>query len=185
VQEFAQGRRALLGSAVAATLAATAGGRQAGAADSGLSRLRETPAGRPLPDNATFTDIEGVPTDLADLRGQVVVVNFWATWCPPCRAELPEFQKYQALAPEGLKVVGIDLLASETGGLEAVKAFVEDKQMAWTQWVDDRGRLAEAFGVTSIPTTIVLDPQGRVVDRRVGAVDLPWLKGLEGRFLGR
>ena len=130
-------------------------------------------------------DFEGRNHSLADWKGKVVVVNFWATWCPPCLAELPEFQAFTQKPSDKVVVLGIDLIATEKDGVASVVRYLSQKKMRWTQLSDPQGTLQKAFAVTVIPTTVVLDPEGKVVDRREGAVDLFWLKTLEGRFASK
>jgi len=131
---------------------------------------------------ALVPDFEGRQHALGDWKGKVVVVNFWATWCPPCLAELPEFQTFTQKPSDKVVVLGVDLIATEKEGAAGVIRYLSQKKMHWTQLSDPEGTLQKAFAVTVIPTTVVLDPEGRVVDRREGAVDLFWLRGLEGRF---
>jgi thiol-disulfide isomerase/thioredoxin len=137
------------------------------------------------PGSAVLTlvpDLEGREHALSDWKGRVAVVNFWATWCSPCLAELPEFQLYWKKPSNRTALIGVNLVATEKEGTTGVLRFVSKQKVAWTQLTDPDGVLQKAFAVTVIPTTVVLDPQGRVVDRREGAVDLFWLKSLEARF---
>ena len=127
-------------------------------------------------------DLEGRTHALSDWRGKVVVINFWATWCPPCLAELPEFQSFVQKPSSKIVLLGVNLIATEKAGEKSVVQFATKHKMSWAQLLDPKGDLQKAFEVTSIPTTVVLDPDGRVVDRRVGAVDLFWLRTLEARF---
>lgn len=127
-------------------------------------------------------DFEGRRHALSDWKGKVVVINFWATWCTPCLAELPEFQTFAKSAPPGVVVVGVNLIATENGGQAAVQRFASEHRLSWTQLSDVGGVLQSGFGVRVIPTTVVLGPDGSVVDRREGTVDLFWLRSLEGRF---
>jgi thiol-disulfide isomerase/thioredoxin len=126
--------------------------------------------------------VEGPAAAFAEARPQVLVVNFWATWCPPCKAELPDLQDFARLKLSGIQLWGVDLLGSESGGLAAVKKTIASQNMGWKQLVDETGALAQAYNITVIPTTLVFDPKGALVERRVGAVDLAWLRGLAARY---
>ncbi|MEI8095146.1 MAG: TlpA disulfide reductase family protein [Spirochaetales bacterium] len=125
--------------------------------------------------------VAGPPAALVEAKGKVLVVNFWATWCPPCKAELPDLQDFVKIQPPGVVLWGVDLLGSETGGQSAVEAYLANHAMTWKQLLDD-GALQRAYSVTVVPTTLVFDPAGQLVERRVGAVDLSWLKGLAARY---
>lgn len=127
-------------------------------------------------------DFEGRKHALSDWKGKVVVINFWATWCPPCLAELPEFQTFTSVSSDKLVVLGVNLIGTEKGGETAVLRFLSEHKLRWAQLSDPEGVLQQGFEVTSLPTTVVLGPDGQVVDRRVGPVDLFWLRSLEGRF---
>ena len=134
---------------------------------------------------ALVPDLEGRSHALADWKGKVVVVNFWATWCLPCLGELPEFQLFSKTPSNRVVLVGVNLATTEKEGEAGVLRFTSKHKISWTQLTDPAGTLQKAFAVTVIPTTVVLDPQGRVVDRREGSVDLFWLKSLESRFGSR
>lgn len=106
---------------------------------------------------------------LEELRGQAVVVNFWASWCAPCRDEAPAleaaWQKYRA---EGLVVVGVDFNDFERDAL----AFARENGMTYPLVYDREGKLVDAYGATGVPETFVLDRQGRIVGRPItGAVN--------------
>jgi len=109
----------------------------------------------------TFTAIDGRKVDSAALRGKVVLVDFWATWCPPCVAEMPKIQalhaKYNA---RGLEVIGISLDFDKA----ALEKFVTYNKIPWPNYFDEtksRNRFAEEWGVESIPTKCLIDKTGR------------------------
>lgn len=165
--------------AFAATLAIAAEPRQAGAAkprqagaagDGGLSKLRETPEGRPIPDGLVFLDAEGRETRFEAFRGRGLVVNFWATWCPPCVAEMPSLDRAQAfLEREGITVLA---LSSDRGGRAQVEPFYARARLRELGiWLDPRGATGRAFGVRGLPTTILLDRAGREVARLEGEAE--------------
>ncbi|HRH81607.1 MAG TPA: TlpA disulfide reductase family protein [Thiobacillaceae bacterium] len=112
-------------------------------------------------------DLDGRVHDLADLRGRVVVVNFWATWCPPCRREMPSLERLrQRLADKGLAVIAVDVgedadtVFSFTGQLEPAPSF--------PLLLDRDSAAMQRWKVKGLPTTFVVDAQGRVVRRAVG-----------------
>ena len=117
---------------------------------------------------ATFTDTRGTPGSLGRYQGKVLVVNFWATWCVPCREEMPAFNRLQARwAARGVQFVG---LSNEDP--QRVERFGRDLAINYPLWVggDDvaalSGRLGNRLGV--LPFTVLVDRQGNVVDTRVG-----------------
>ena len=118
--------------------------------------------GAPFPE-CNEKDINGAPLSISGLKGKVVLVDFWATWCGPCVAELPNvlaaYAKYHA---QGFEIVGISLDRSE----DALKTFVKEKGMTWAQYFDGQGwdsKLGKQYGVTSIPATYLLGRDGVIV----------------------
>jgi thiol-disulfide isomerase/thioredoxin len=128
------------------------------------------------------TTVQGQEVRLDDLRGKTVILNFWATWCPPCRAELPTLIAFnEELRGRDVKLVGIAVGPSQTPG--AVKPFMQQAGVDYPVILDaDRG-IAARYGVRTLPTTVVISPGGTITDRRVGAVDRYWLRshGAAGR----
>jgi peroxiredoxin len=153
----------------AALLAASCGGKGARTE----SRDRGAPAAdlpaaadrRPAPD-FTLKNLDGGDVRLADFRGQVVMVNFWATWCPPCREEIPDFIVLQdQLGPKGLRIIGISL---DDEGAAKVAPFASQNRINYTMLVNGNEAANAYGGIEGIPTTFLLDRQGRVVERRAG-----------------
>lgn len=114
----------------------------------------------------------GASLDLASLKGEVVVLHFWATWCPPCRAEFPEFAKY-ATSEEGQKGVVVVPVSVDNSSAPVGK-FLAGIKGSFPVYMDS-GNLASDLGVSAIPTTIILDKKGRVAWVAQGASD--WSSG--------
>lgn len=111
--------------------------------------------------NFTLDTLGGDTFRLRDHRGEVVVLNFWATWCPPCRREIPDFVKLQReLGDRGLQFVGVAL--ERSAGSEEVRAFAEKMNMNYPIGLGD-GTIARKYGgVRGLPRTFVIGPEGKV-----------------------
>jgi thiol-disulfide isomerase/thioredoxin len=111
-----------------------------------------------------FTSVEGQPVDLAALKGKVVLVDFWATWCGPCVAEVPRVKAvYDKFHAKGFEIVGISLDEDKA----RLQAFVKEKGMAWPQFFDGKGwenEICSRYSVESIPTMWLVDKEGKVAD---------------------
>lgn len=132
------------------------------------SALGQMPAvGEPFPEFAGTDLVSGEKFTLADLKGKVVLIDFWATWCGPCRKALPEIKElYEKYHDQGLEIVGISLDRS----VEKCRSFVEKNEMKWRQIADGGGwsaSLAKRFGVSAIPRVVLVDADGRVAGDRL------------------
>lgn len=135
------------------------------------------PAARRLLPHLAGARVDAGRLDLADLRGRVVVLNFWASWCPPCRAEAPNLAAVlHETAPAGVSFVGIDVKDDRTAAL----AFLRRHQVPYPSIYDEPGALLirlAAIAPQSPPTTFLLDRRGRVAARFAGGVTQAELLG--------
>ena len=124
------------------------------------SRLVEAPA-------FELVDMAGIPHSLSEYRGKVVLLNFWATWCVPCKTEMPSMERlHQTLGDQGLALVGINLRESR----ETISAFLTNEVKAtFDILLDSDGEVSRAYGANALPMNYVINDQGRIVARAIGA----------------
>lgn len=124
--------------------------------------------GDPAPD-FVLEDTDGNKISLASLRGKVVLVNFWATWCPPCRAEMPSMDKLnEAMAGEDFVMLAINV---EENGRSVVPEFLKKTQHEFPVLYDDQGIVQGLYGVYKFPESFVVRKDGIVDDKVIGAID--------------
>lgn len=167
------------------TLAAAGGWMRAlsGAACGAVLLLASAPAAPAVPEGAApqilhaaqtpqpapdfeLVDLDGVPHKLSDYRGKVVVLNFWATWCPPCRYEMPSMQRgWEQVKDEDIVFLGVNVGEDA----DTVFVFLADYPVEFPLWFDHEAKVIESYPVTGLPTTYIIDPAGRITHRAVGS----------------
>lgn len=154
------------GPTVLALAAALAGAACGGSAPEGATATGSV--GAPAPDYAAVS-LAGDSVALSSLRGEAVLLNVWATWCAPCREEIPVLQAlHEARAEDGLKIVGVSVDAG--GAARQVRGFADDFGMTYALWHDPGERVMSAFLLHGVPSTILIDRAGIVRWRHVGPV---------------
>ncbi len=121
----------------------------------------------PVP-TVAMHDLDGRPIAAGDFRGKVVIINFWATWCPPCRAEIPDLVALQSKYGDRLQIIGI---SQDEGGLDVVRRYATAQRMNYPI-VMMTPELDKAFpGISALPTSFMIDREGRIVQRHVGMLN--------------
>jgi peroxiredoxin len=146
----------------------------------GLSQVR--PGTRII--DFELQDLKGKKVKLSGLAGQVVFLNFWATWCPPCRAEMPSMERLHArLKDKGLTIIGVDLQE----GRREVEDFVREYKISFPIVTDHNGSVASSYGIRSIPTTYLIGRDGTILAGRIGGQewDDPAIAAFLEKLLGR
>jgi thiol-disulfide isomerase/thioredoxin len=115
--------------------------------------------------------LDGKPFDLAAEHGNVVFLNVWATWCGPCRSEMPFLQSMQdQYAARGLKVIGVSV---DEGGVTGVASFLSEKGIHYPSAIDPEGRIANLLETTVLPTSVLIDRTGHVAWKDAGMLRGP------------
>jgi peroxiredoxin len=121
---------------------------------------------KPLASEFVLKDIDGKEYRLSQFRGKVVIVNFWATWCPPCREEMPSMDRaYEKLKKSGILILAINIGEDE----DAIFKFTADYPVNFPLLMDQDSRVINQWPVTALPTTYVVDPKGHIVYRAIGS----------------
>lgn len=118
----------------------------------------------------TVIDVEGKEVSLSDFKGKPVVVNFWASWCPPCKEEMPYYNEvYKELGDEVVFMM-VDLVDGSRETVDTAKAFIKDNGYEFPVYFDTDQDAAIAYGIYSIPTSIFIDADGKVVKSITGSM---------------
>lgn len=145
-----------------------------GALFTGVFGIHQTSLGeeRVLANPFTLPDLQGKIVRLADLKGDVILINFWATWCGDCLLEMPEFEKlYQKLKGKGLSILAVSL---DKKGAAEIEAFLKNENLNLTYPIllDPDGHVSRAYGISWVPATIIIGRNGKVIERILGV--RPW-----------
>lgn len=128
---------------------------------------------KPAPD-FQLTDLDGKNIKLSDYRGKVVLLNFWADWCPPCKRELPDLialhRQYQ---DQGLAIIGIAIQSKEA----KLRKLIEEQGIAYPVVIGDDDINRRYGGIRAVPTTFVIDRQGNIIKQRLGATSKEVFEG--------
>lgn len=119
----------------------------------------------------TVYDMDGNAVKLSDLRGKPIVLNFWASWCPPCKSEMPQFDAVYAELGEEIQFMMVDLVDGGRETVETGKAYLQEQGFSFPVFFDTDNQAGMYYGIRSIPTTIFIDKDGYSIAYAQGAID--------------
>ena len=141
------------------------------------SDLTEVQEGKPAPDFELAT-LDGDTFKLSDYKGKKVILNFWATWCPPCKAEMPHMQKfYEENSDKGIEVIAVNLTNMDNG-IPDIEEFVAEYGLTFSIPLDEEGTIGMQYQAFTIPTSYILDSDGIITKKIVGPMDEEMMKNL-------
>ncbi|RAW11546.1 TlpA family protein disulfide reductase [Paenibacillus taichungensis] len=125
-----------------------------------------------------LNSLDGKIFKLSDFRGQKVIVNMWATWCPPCRAEMPDMQKfYDKYADENTTVIAINMTTSEKS-VDRISVFLDEFGITFPILLDKQNKIAEIYQVHALPTSYIIDSQGVIQQKVTGPMNYEMMEKL-------
>ena len=132
-----------------------------------LLKQRVTPRDFSLP-LATSSPVMGRTQNLGNLKGKVVFLNFWATWCPPCRQEIPSMEAlYSRYREKGLEILAVNSGESQ----QEVLAFLSSNKLSFTVVLDSDGKASQVYGIQALPTSFLIDREGNIAAKLVGSIN--------------
>ena len=136
--------------------------------DSTVTTTKQIQVGFPAP-NFSFPDLQGQQVSLSAHRGKVVLVNIWATWCPPCRQEMPSMQKlYERFKGENFEILAVSI---DSTGREAVAPFMRQMNLTFPALLDPKEDIGPLYGSIGVPESFIIDKEGIVVEKIIGPID--------------
>lgn len=140
---------------------------------------QELPVGLNVGERApdfTVKDLDGKPISLSDFKGKRVLLNFWASWCPPCRAEMPYMERiYQDYKDDGIAIVAVNMLTTEKK-IEDVVDFVNNYELTFPIPLDEEGELGTTYEIMAYPTSYFIDSDGVIRSKMTGTMDEEYIE---------
>ena len=123
---------------------------------------------KPAPDISVISVASGTTLKLSELKGKVVLLNFWATWCPPCREEIPSMMKLNSsMTGKPFQMVAVSI---DEGGKSTIESFFKETGFSLPTYLDASGASPKVYGVTGVPESFIIDKQGIVVKKIIGGL---------------
>lgn len=141
--------------------------------DSGLEVNNEAP-------DFELTSLTGETVKLSDYKGKTVMLNFWASWCPPCRVEMPHMETYyqEYKEAENIEILAVNMTTLERGSKEKVGEFVDKHNLTFPILMDEEGDIMDLYKVMVYPTTYIVNPEGIITDKVMIPLDVDVIKWL-------
>ncbi|MEK4080123.1 TlpA disulfide reductase family protein [Solibacillus sp. FSL W7-1436] len=124
----------------------------------------------PVAQDFTLPTLNGEPVSLSDSKGKITIVNFWATWCPPCREEMPHMQSFYEKHHEEVEILAVNVKNMDDGR-PAIEQFVQEHELTFPILLDESGEVGLTYEIMTLPTSYILDAEGRVFQKIIGAMD--------------
>lgn len=135
-----------------------------------------------IPPDLELKTLEGQTIRLSDYQGKKVILNFWATWCPPCKAEMPHLENYYKTKAkkQNVEIIAVNLTNAERGSnkLETVKSFADEYGLTFPIPMDETGEVGNTYQTITIPTSYIIDSKGTIHEKIIGPMDEEMIKKL-------
>lgn len=135
-----------------------------------------------IPPDFELKTLEGQTIRLSDYQGKKVILNFWATWCPPCKAEMPHLENYYKTKAkkQNVEIIAVNLTNAERGSnkLETVKSFADEYGLTFPIPMDETGEVGNTYQTITIPTSYIIDSKGTIHEKIIGPMDEEMIKKL-------
>lgn len=118
----------------------------------------------------SLTTLEGETVTLSEYKGKKVILNFWATWCPPCKAEMPHMQNFHETYGEDVEIIAVNLTDKDSG-LDKIQQFIDDYELTFSVPLDEAGEVGTTYQAITIPTSYILTTEGTIQHKIVGPMD--------------
>lgn len=128
-----------------------------------------------IPPDFELETLDGIPVKLSDYKGKKVILNFWASWCPPCKEEMPYMENYYKTKAErqNVEILAVNLTSAERGGnvKKKIENFIEEFGLTFPVPLDESGEIGKTYGAFTIPTTYMIDTKGTIHTKIIGPMD--------------